>query len=234
MLLTSVMVGCPVRNRAWILPYYLEALEKLDYPQELIVYGFIVNNSVDDTEKILRDFSDRHPGQVKIHVHNFASPGRHQRGYYSLSNLAVLRNLFIDLFLASSSQYLFSVDSDIIVPPHSLRYLLNDECDVTAALVCNGHQIGDQGVFNILNQNNKGNYIHIRNFPSNRIFPVDCTGAAYLIKRTVLVGTEIRYSADRGSEDIAFCEKVRNHGLEIVCDPRVICEHIMEENMRFS
>lgn len=234
MLLTSVMIGCPVRNRAWILPYYLEAMEKLDYPQELIEYGFIINNSVDDTEKILQDFSLRHPGQVKIHVHNFATPSRHQRGYYNLSNLAVLRNIFIDLFLASSSKYLFSVDSDIIVPSHSLRYLLDDERDVTAALVCNGHQIGDRGIFNILNQNNKGSYVHIRDFPVDQIFPVDCTGAAYLIKRTVLAGTGIRYTAERGSEDIAFCEQVREHGLEIACDPRVICEHFMEENMKFS
>ncbi len=227
--LGKVLIGCPIRNRAWILPHYLEALKGLDYNHKDIEYCFIVNNSTDDTLEILKNFRYRTPSLVRIITCDLAREKNHRRGYYSLSHLATLRNILLAEFLKSDASYLFSVDSDIILPPHALKSLQRADCDIISALVCNGHEIGDPDIYNILNRRLNGRYEYIRNFPQEEVFAVDCTGAAYLIKRDVIAKHQVRYSATCGSEDIGFCEDARAKGIGIYCHPAVKARHEMIE-----
>ncbi|NLO20976.1 MAG: glycosyltransferase [Syntrophomonadaceae bacterium] len=223
----KVMIGCPVRNRAWILPAYLQSLEALDYPRESISYCFIINDCDDSTPVILRDFAQKYPGQVVL-VDNNAGTRAYQRGQYSFKRLADLRNLLLMEFMRSDCDYLFSVDSDILVTPHSLTALMQNDCSIVSCLVCNGEVIGDRSCYNVLYQSDRGHYLHIRNFPRDRLFRVDCTGAAYLIKRRVISQLGIRYSALAGAEDIGFCEAARQKGVHIYCDGRLECTHVMK------
>ncbi len=224
-----IMIGCPIRNRAWVLPRYLAALTTLDYPRELLEFCFVVNDCVDATPRILQDFSKDSGFQVQLLNVELGLAQGYRRGEYSLARLARLRNLLLEAFLASGCEGLFSVDSDVLPPAGALRSLLEDQCQVVSALVCNGHQVGDPGIFNVLREHSPGCYVHLRDFPRDRLFPVDCTGAAILIRRQV-VERGARYSADNGAEDIGFCETVRQQGLTIFCDGRVECLHLMQED----
>jgi hypothetical protein len=226
------MIGCPIRNRAWILPEYLKSLTSLDYPAACLRYRFIVNDCIDSTLNILRTFADEHPHQVKIVTQDWGirRTNSHLRGYYCLNHLARLRNQLLEAFLASDCHYLFSVDSDIIMPASSLKQLLADECEIVSALVCNGHEIGNASIYNILRRTADNRWVHILDFPRDRIFEVDCTGAAYLIKRNVIEDYGIRYSAFQGAEDIGFCREAGLLGLRIYCDGRVEGEHRMNES----
>ena len=50
----DIMIGCPVRDREWILPKYLDSIYALSYPKENICLCFIVNDSTDNTlERLL-------------------------------------------------------------------------------------------------------------------------------------------------------------------------------------
>lgn len=225
----KVMIGCPLRNRAWVLPRYLACLEKLDKKSNQQQYCFISNDCSDHSPQILAEFARRHSGEVRLIEKNYASPGGHRRGQYNLEHLAELRNLLLDAFLESDCDYLFSLDSDILVPAHTLTQLLADDGDIVSALVCNGHEVGDTDIYNILERSSDGSYRHMRNFPRDRVFPVDCSGAAYLIKRTV-IASGVRYASQGGGEDIAFCEAARSRGFNILCDGRVECIHLMQES----
>lgn len=227
----TVMIGCPIRNRAWVLPAYLMSLTQMDYDLSKLEFCFIINDCDDQTPDILEQFALRLPGRVSLIINNQPHPGGHLRGWYSFARLAYLRNLLLGEFLKSSCSYLFSVDSDILLPHRALSILLEDRCDVVSALVCNGHEIGDVMIYNLLNRDDSGNYRHLRDFPRNRLFPVDCTGAAYLITREVIAEAGVRYSADRRPEDISFCEKVRQSGRRIFCDSRIEGTHLMRENV---
>jgi GT2 family glycosyltransferase len=224
----KVMIGCPLRDRAWILPRYLDCLEKLHRNTFQPQYCFIINDCTDHSPQILAEFVHRQPGIVRLIEKNYDYPGGHRRGQYKFGRLAELRNLLLKAFLESDCDYLFSLDSDILVPPGTLSRLVEDDCDIVSALVCNGHEIGDPGIYNILQRSSDGSYKHIRDFPRDQIFPVDCTGAAYLIKRAVITAG-VRYSNQRGGEDIAFCEAASNRGFNIFCDGRVECLHLMQE-----
>ncbi len=225
----KVLIGCPVRNRGWILPYYLEGLKGLDYPDEDIIYCFIVNNSTDDTLEILQHFQSRTSSLVKIINCDLLTSSNHRRGYYNFFHLAILRNILLEEFLKSGAAYLLSVDSDIVLPPYALQSLIDADLDIISALVCNGHEIGDLKRYNILNRKSNGRYEYVTEFPTDRIFEVDCTGAAYLIKREVIAKHQVRYSANKGAEDIGFCETAQAKGIKIWCNPAVKGHHEMIE-----
>lgn len=224
----KVMIGCPLRDRAWVLPRYLDCLQKLDKSQCQVQYAFIINDCSDHSPRILAGFAHEQPELVKLIEKNYNAPGGYRRGQYNFGRLAELRNLLLNVFLQSDCDYLFSLDSDILVPADTLTQLLSDDCDIVSALVCNGHEIGDDGIYNILKRESDGSYVHIRNFPRNRVFPVDCTGAAYLIKRSV-IAAGVCYSSRHGGEDIAFCEDAAALGFNIFCDGRLECLHLMRE-----
>lgn len=225
------MIGCPVRNRAWVLPAYLKHLQELQCEGYTVEYCFIINDCTDETPQILRDFAAQQTRTVKLITADYprtVKPG-FIRGHYNFSHLAWLRNILLKELIKSDCAYLFSVDSDILVPAETLQTLLADNCDIISALVCNGHQLGNMSLYNILHKSDDGSYIHIRDFPRDRIFPVDCTGAAYLIRRRVIADFGVHYTAQWGAEDIGFCEIARQKGLNIYCDGRVECIHLMDE-----
>lgn len=239
-----IMIGCPVRNRAWILPRYLEHLKRLDYPAHLLEYCFIINNCTDHTEALLTKYALQSAVPTRLIKADSGSPepvitfqtgagarkeyGGHQRGRYSLTRLAVLRNMLLEAFLDSPCHYLFSLDSDILAPPHTLSNLLANDLPVVSALVCNGHQVGDEGIYNVLRRE-ANHYEFIRDFPRDRCFEVDCTGAAYLIRRDIIEDYGVTYSAEKGGEDIGFCEMAAAQGIKLYCDGRIECMHVMEE-----
>ncbi len=227
----KIMIGCPIRNRAWILPDYLQAILNFDYPAELIELCFIVNDCQDSTPAILSDFAAAHENPVYLYYDNQDHSGKHQRGYYNFRRLAHLRNQLITAFLRTDCEYLFSLDSDIIMPPESIMTLLGAQRDIISALVWNGGDIGSHDTYNILKQAENGDYLHIREFPVNGVFEVDCTGAAYLLRRRVLSEFMIRYDADYGAEDIGFCKSAQRAGIKLYCHSGVRGRHFMEERL---
>ncbi len=227
----KVMIGCPVRNRAWVLPLYLQALQTLEYPETKIEFCFILNDCTDQTPLILERFAREHAGRVNLLTINFGLNKGYRRGMYDFSRLAALRNHLLNAFLQSNCERLFSLDSDILAPPETLARLIQDDCDIVSAPVCNGHEMGDKSLYNILIRDIRGELVHWRDFPRDRVFPVDCTGAAYLIKRAVVEKYGVRYSSHQGAEDIGFCEAARQQGFGIYCDGRLECTHLMREGV---
>ena len=55
----KVLIACPVKDRDWILPNYLQSVLELDYPKELIDIYWIVNNSSDNSLLMLESFRDQ-------------------------------------------------------------------------------------------------------------------------------------------------------------------------------
>ncbi|MDR1616864.1 MAG: hypothetical protein LBR98_07630 [Syntrophomonadaceae bacterium] len=225
----KIMVGCPVRDRAWILPRYLESLRALDYPPDLLEFCFIINDCSDATPELLNDFAAQEQRPVRLVKADSLNPRPAARGFYSFKRLAELRNILIGQFLLSPCDYLFSIDSDITAPPDSLRRLTEAGKDIISGLVWNGAEVDLPDVYNILKRDDEGRYVHIKSFPPETVFPVDCTGAAYLIKRRVPESARVRYSADYGAEDIGFCEAARQAGIGIFCHSGIRCLHYMKK-----
>lgn len=223
-----IMVGCPVRDRAWILPEYLDRIYSLDYNRKDIVLGFIINDSLDDTRKILLDFKAKHKDKYRdirlVRVDLSLPPDtRSSNRDLIYRGLACLRNYLLKLALEEDADYLFSIDSDILVPHDSLKVLLDSDKDIISGQIWNDRS---KKFPNIMIKNNKGTYVHYKNFPRDRIFPCDVTGAVYLIKRPVI--QSVKYSYHVQGEDIGFCQDAASKGFTIWCNSYVKCDHIMD------
>jgi len=212
----NILIGCPVRNREWILPDYLQALENLDYPKENLAFHFILNDSKDKSKEILlnwkyetmkdgyryvriTELNFEYPedwGETRITT-NASSLTRKNKGYKALT---VLRNLLLDLaWLDIKSDYLFSIDSDIIIKPDILSNLLQQKKHIIAGLVSN-----DVSNYNFTP---KGK------IPKG-IMEVDVTGAIILISRKVIDNKKIRYSPGKTGEDEGFCLSAKAQGFK--------------------
>ncbi len=216
-----IAVGCPVRNRAWVLPEYLQALN--DIKHDALQFLFLVNNSTDATEMVLHKWmSERSDGRyANIYRHDEMNPVGHARGEYGrdrYANLASVRNRFVDLFLTTEAQYLLSVDSDVIVPPDIITHLLRlaDARTIVGAAISNIQCCELDGKLpgNFMTHQN-GVLVHPPEYPLSGSMAVDVTGACVLIPRAILAAGA-RYAAHPQGEDIPFCATATALGASIV------------------
>jgi len=230
----KVMIGCPIRDRAWILEDYLKSILNLKFPKEDIGLCFILNDSTDETEDMLIQFANQFINTydyIRVIENNLNQikdariPSVRQQIY---STLSIQRNLLLQKAREEEADYLFSVDSDILFEPETLNKLIACDRDIVSAQIWN--DIG--GTYpNVMMYNDKGKLRHYKNFPRDEIFQCDMTGAIYLISKEVLQETDVEYQYHMLGEDIFFCERAQENGFEIWCNPLVKCKHIMTKEM---
>lgn len=216
-----IAIGCPCSNREDTLPSYLYSISQLDYDKKDIHLMFLINNSNDNSYSILKTFQERYSNEYSqidvwdIEVGDYQDDQFGTRDYNHIANI---RNIWLEL-LSFDDNYVFSIDSDVLVPPNSLNKLLENNKDICSILVQNDNLMG----YNILNWNGK-RYYKIVPHEFDGLMPVKITGAAYLIKRHVL--DKVQYGFHKQGEDIYFCEQASLHGFEIFCDTDIKTEHL--------
>lgn len=235
-----IVLGCPLQNRGWVLPHYLKAISDLDYDKSQIALCFLLNDSTDNTKDLLLEFRKQHEkeySQIIIKNILFGLPPEDRnkgRNAQSFHHFAHIRNRWSEIVRTiPEAEWVFSVDSDIIIPANSLKKLLENNKDICSMLANNTqHRLGvGRDCFNILRLNpiSPNNYKHIIDFPLNSLIEVDVTGASYLIRRKVLDNTV--YEWHRQGEDVGFCINAKKNGYKIWCDTSLIGNHIMNKNL---
>lgn len=225
---STVMIGCPIRNRGWIAEKYLACIYNLNYPKTKIHLCFIVNDSTDNTLNILREFKkskEEEYAGIDIVIKNFNQipdariTTTRQKIY---SSLAELRNILLEK--VHGNDYLFSVDSDILFEPDTLNKLLMHRKDIVSAQIWND----SSNTFPNVMIRKDSSFRHYLEFPRDSIFKCDVTGAIYLISREV-INAGVKYKYHHQGEDIAFCLSAQEKGFELWCDPTIKCRHIMHK-----
>lgn len=221
----KILLGCPVHNREWILPEYLKHVYRLDYDKKNLSLCFIVNDCSDKSMDILIKFKKEHLDKYRdiiIKEMNFNMPrdtrqNRIEKKIYL--RLAAVRNELLSF--VHDNDYVFSVDSDILIPKDSLKRLLSHKRDIISALVYNDLEKHYPNILKI----KEGKIVHFFNFPKNSLFEVDITGAVYLIKSEIC--RKVKYEYHKLGEDVPFCINAKRLGYKIWCDSSIICNHIM-------
>jgi cellulose synthase/poly-beta-1,6-N-acetylglucosamine synthase-like glycosyltransferase len=227
--LPEIMIFTPVKDRAWILPDFLKHILHLDYPKSKLRLVFIPNDCSDDSEQILRTWREQHQTEYKkidIITYNINVPkdkrnARIFSSYYSY--LAVIRNH--GLHQLKNEDYIFSIDSDILVKPETLKKLVSDRKDIVSSLVPNN--LG-KTVWNILNWTTEDTAKHILKIPESSLMQVGFTGACYLIHSRV-INMGVRYGYHIQGEDGYFCKMALQKGFKIYCDTNLKQNHIMRK-----
>lgn len=245
-----VAIGCPVRNRAWVLPEYLAAMEAIKHDPKR--YLFLLDGAWeeeygrdDGTAQILdkwtppgSDCLDRVDRNGALFVfdepRSQSAPG-HARGEYGrdgYAHMAAVRNRWIDLLPFTGAEYLLSVDSDVIVPPDILQRLLPlaDERTIVAAAISNiaGRELDGQIPGNFLTDQD-GLLLHPPSYPLTGVLEVAVTGACCLYPRA-LFEAGVRFGPHHQGEDAALCLAARAAGFRLLVNLDCKAEHRMVES----
>lgn len=228
-------IGCPVRNRAWVLPRYLGAISRLDYDKKQLVLAFLVNDSEDDTLGVLNSF-------YSANIENYADIIIREKNYEfadcerelgrdtsKFEHFAKVRNDWVALLAeCKMPDFVLSVDSDVLVPPNALKKLIRNGKDICAMVINNSDSMGGYGrdITNLFRFN--GVYENIIKYPQNALFQVDVTGSAYLIKQKVL--EQVDYKPHPLGEDFGFCISAKQLSFEVWCDSRLHGKHILHRS----
>lgn len=236
--MTRILCGAPVHNREDLLPGYLASMvAQHSFDSEMDVgYAFVLNNCNDATVHILNTFKSKFDSVFPVNLIFAEGESFSRRTSDRYSALAEYRNMLLDEAVSGEWDYLFSVDTDIVVPLGTLKRLLNHKKDIVSACVYND-ELKIREVIRCLPQHRRTNIMkfsdkanlkcanHVSVLPQE-LFRCDVAGAVYLVSNQV--ARACRYGWDPQGEDIAFCREAIKAGLEIWADGRLMCQHLME------
>lgn len=153
----NVCIGFPVRERAWVLPYTLESIVNLEYPKENIGLRFIVNDSKDDTFRILMQFKKQYRELYRFIAIETVNLGtRHDERRANVRDKTIwvmgrLKNIITDALSAHDNYWLY-MDSDICLKKDTLKLLMETDKDIVSGWCCTVPQ--REGYYNFLKYNN--------------------------------------------------------------------------------
>lgn len=232
-----VVFGCPIANRAWVLDKWWAAIGQqqarhTDYRWKVV---FVYTDSEDDTLGKMVQMADWHD-DVEI-IHAGESPrtlddmNAHRWPLEHITKMAEWRNMLLDYAIEQDAEYLFSVDSDIILPPGAFHRLaqLGTMCGwtATAPLVNMAGHI-DTFAYNYMDWVDGGVTAQATrsSLPVPEVpFRADVIMAAMLIHRSLF---GIRWAAHEQGEDIGWSWNAAQLGKRMYVDPTIICNHLMK------
>jgi hypothetical protein len=223
-------IGCPIRDRDWCVKDYLKSIYNIDYDKKQITLSFLINDSEDNTQERLLEFMHKHQKEysriiVSLKNYGFKKSERDfGRMMDDFMHLAQVRNDWVKT-LKDEVDYIYSIDSDILVPSNSLKKLIKNDKDICSILINNSKVKKGYGkdITNLFKENGE----NIMAYFKNKLFEVNVTGAAYLIKSKVLKKT--KYYSHLLGEDFGFCVNARKNKFEVWCDSNLEGLHLMNK-----
>lgn len=233
-----VVFGCPVANRSWVIDKWWASIaaqtQCTDYRWKVV---FVYTDSDDDTLGKLEQMQDWH--DVRI-IDAGESPrtrddmNAHRWPLAHIERMAEWRNMILDYAIEEDAEYLFSVDSDIILPPrafgnlsHTLRSRVDYGYAACAPLVNMASHI-DTFAYNYMSWVDGGVTAQATrsSVPTPTVtFPADVIMAAMLIHRSLF---EARWAPHEQGEDIGWSWHATQLGKRMYVDPGIVCNHLMK------
>ena len=146
-----------------------------------------------------------------------------------------IRNLIAHWMVNGNYDYLFSVDSDIVLPPDTLVKMLNHDKDLISGVYI--QRFHDKQTPELYRSNEHGGVTHLNlnQICNGELINIDgCGFGCVLVKKHVFTSIPyphfVYHSAidhkNTISEDVDFCRKVREKGFQMFADTSIICKHI--------
>ena len=217
-----VLIAAPLKQEPKIFREYQDALDALIIPEGVTVDRFYVVNDCDEVIPEIRgdyeviNTGDRYDKAVNDHIWT----------HDNLAKMPRLRNALIRRVMVGGYDYLFSVDTDLVLHPETLKTLLEADKDIVSEIFWTNHWCNawmfDQAAGMLDEWRTPG------------LYQVGMTGACTLMKREVFdAGVDYSpipniYKALWG-EDRFFCVRAACHGFELWVDTHYPAEHLFTE-----
>ena len=219
----KVLIAAPLRQDPKIFREYQKGLDSLIIPDDVTVDRFFV---VNDCPEVIPEILDA--DWVEMSSENVTMYHNHMWTGDLVNAMSVYRNMTIQKALEGGYDYLLSVDTDLVLEPHTLQVLLDADKDCVAGLFwTNGWS--NAWMYDQVSENNRPEW------KRPGLYQVGGTGALFLIKRKVMAAG-VDYTPIPNlrkvifGEDRHFCIRAACHGFEIWADSHCQPVHLYTED----
>lgn len=131
----KILVGSPVRQKSSILKEFLLGLEEADKGQNQITYYFVDDNTEDASSELLKKFAEKNDVIIKKGAELYEADAHYDGHVWHATNLekvTIYKNEIISHCVKNGFDYLFLIDSDIVIDRRSMLQLLADNVDIVS------------------------------------------------------------------------------------------------------
>jgi glycosyltransferase involved in cell wall biosynthesis len=225
----KVIIGAPVYNRAWILPYYIECIKRQQWDREDIGLVFIDGHSNDSSVSLIKALRTEGFWFVEIQETPYwqkqYTGDRNKQGSGRFLTLSQIRNQLLDFVVSKDPDFYLSWDTDILLPNYALSQLASYYKPVISPRVFldRGEDCRNEMWWakNFVDGERKPPYI------DDTLHKADVIMAVKLFEREAYRIS--RYSYHPQGEDLGWAESMRRQGVELWVDPTIPSKHFLEE-----
>ncbi|MGL5153260.1 MAG: glycosyltransferase family 2 protein [Clostridium sp.] len=255
----KILVGSPICQEPEILKEFLLSLEELDTNNIDISYCFVDDNKKDKSVKLLQDFKEKNenvvviPGDPALQTDTeyVCDEFTHRWTGDLVEKIAQFKNGIIKYFLNGDYDYLFFVDSDLVLHPSTLQSLLSRDKDIIANIfwtkwtpesvelpqvwMMDAYTLYDASMLRQVSQQQANQEVNefITMLKKPGVYKVGGLGACTLIKRAPLeagVNFNKIYNISFWGEDRSFCIRAVAYGFDLFVDTHYPAYHIYRNN----
>ena len=221
-----ILLTAPLKQERRYFQAYQESIDNLIIPQDVVLDRYyVVNDCPDLVDDIEGDYDIMDTGDIYEKTHN-----DHIWTGENLAKMPLLRNMTIRRALEDGYDYWWSVDTDLVLDPNTLQYLLATDKDIVSEVFwtqskaggwwCNGwmyDQCDADG--------------HLAEWTVPGLYRVGMTGALTLVKTDVL-RAGVNYDPIPNirkvlwGEDRWFCIRAAVLGFEMWLDTHCPATHL--------
>lgn len=246
-----ILIGCPVYNRAWILPLWFDRIKKQTIPLSELGFVFVVSSKDKDTLEALFRFQSENP-EIALFDVVFEDGVTHQSHretdeddpilfYRKWENVTAyermvrLRNSLLTRVREIAPEMFFSLDSDILIDdPETIEKLaehIRVAGDIAVSPLCYMSANTMYQSFMMWKHTTESGIkiaTRPRAYPPDEVFGVDVIMAAKMMSPKAY---NVDYNYHRLGEDVGWSYNCLRHGVDLYFDGSIYASHILSRKM---
>jgi glycosyltransferase involved in cell wall biosynthesis len=222
----KIVIGCPVKDRAWVIPDWLRAIQDQEVDAEVEILC-VASPSSDGTEQLILDGGGK---LIMMKEHHYRRTKKDIDGHIwnmeMYEFMSSIRNgLKNRAFSDFEADYFFSLDSDVILPKDGLAALLDYAQEHKGVIAPAVNMVARGAAWNVMSWVDSG-----RPSMAHRPIQEPQAGRADVIMAAMLIPREaksVRWEAHRQGEDIGYCIDAARNRVKLWWVPTVRTSHFM-------
>jgi len=221
-----IVIGCPIFEREWVLPRWLQSVFNQGLSPGDISFVFGITDGEDNTRELVEKYGDKVRDTYIIDCNDqVCFRDRNPARFYPL---AEIRNRMLAQIQEINPDYYFSWDSDIMLPENALKQLVEDDKDIVSPWV--ELVPGIPNCVSLIPNTRafRRNKPIPHYYPKGELYPVDICFACVLMKP---VAYGIMYEWHQGGEDYGWGLNLLEAGIQCWMDSRIEGHHIFNKDV---
>jgi len=138
----KILIGSPIRQKPNILKQFLSGLTEADYRGLDVAYYFVDDNKDNDSSGLLFDFLESNKNVIikkgsdllaqNVDSDYVCSDDEHHWKSENITRITIFKDSIIEYCIAEKFDYLFLVDSDIVIDKRSVKQLISRNVDIVS------------------------------------------------------------------------------------------------------